>query len=65
MKAMEETTGNARPNVYQYDDFRVFLRDAFEAKKVAEPGYSHRKFAAAAGIANPGYLLDVTLRKRP
>jgi uncharacterized protein (TIGR02147 family) len=52
------------PNVYQYDDFRSFLRDAFESKKAADPSYSHRKFSAAAGIANPGYLLDVILGKR-
>ncbi len=52
------------PNVYQYDDFRAFLRDAFEARKASVPGYSYRKFAAAAGIANPGYLLDVIIGKR-
>ncbi len=55
----------ARPNVYQYDDFRAFLRDAFAFKKGEDPEYSHRKFARAAGIANPGYLLDVILGKRP
>lgn len=53
-----------RPNVYQYDDFRLFLRDAFEFKKMEEGDYSYRKFAAAAGIANPGYLLDVIIGKR-
>ena len=52
------------PNVYQYDDFRAFLRDAYEAKKIADPDYSYRKFARAAGIANPGYLLDVIIGKR-
>lgn len=60
---MEEQT-EISANVYQYDDFRAFLRDAFEKKKLAEPGYSYRKFAAAAGIANPGYLLDVIIGKR-
>src|SRR6266446_7524891 len=54
-----------RPNVYQYDDFRAFLRDAFAFLKAGNPDFSHRKFARAAGIANPGYLLDVTLGKRP
>ena len=53
-----------RPSVYQYDDFRAFLRDAFEHKKIQEPGYSYRKFGLAAGIANPGYLLDVIIGKR-
>lgn len=53
-----------RPNVYQYDDFRAFLKAAFEALKAERPGYSYRKFAAEAGITNPGYLLDVTIGKR-
>ncbi len=65
---METELGKEKPeislNVYQYDDFRAFLRDAFEAKKTEEPGYSYRKFANAAGIANPGYLLDVIIGKR-
>jgi uncharacterized protein (TIGR02147 family) len=55
----------SRPNVYQYDDFRAFLRDVFAFMKSEEAGFSHRKFARSAGIANPGYLLDVTLGKRP
>ena len=55
----------ARPNVYQYDDFRAFLRDAFEAKKAEDGDYSYRKFAVVAGIKNPGYLLDVIIGKRP
>ena len=52
------------PNVYQYDDFKAFLRDVFEFKKAGNPDYSYRKFARAAGIANPGYLLDVIIGKR-
>src|SRR5690606_37368742 len=54
----------ARPNVYQYDDFRAFLKAAFEALKAERPDYSYRKFAREAGISNPGYLLDVTIGKR-
>ena len=53
-----------RPNVYQYDDVKAFLRDAFKIKKAGNPDYSYRKFARAAGIANPGYLLDVIIGKR-
>jgi uncharacterized protein (TIGR02147 family) len=53
-----------RPSVYQYDDFRAFLRAAYEALKAEDPGYSYRKFARDAGISNPGYLLDVMIGKR-
>jgi len=52
------------PNVYTYDDFRLFLDHAFKARKKADPKYSYRKFARDAGILNPGYLLDVVQGKR-
>ncbi|MBD3318196.1 MAG: TIGR02147 family protein [Chitinivibrionales bacterium] len=46
-------------NIYQYDDFRLFLKDAYQALKEADPSLSHRKFAQMAGFKNPGYLNDV------
>jgi uncharacterized protein (TIGR02147 family) len=52
------------PNIYRYDDFRAFLKAAFAQRKEADEDYSYRKFAKDAGIANPGYLLDVILGKR-
>jgi uncharacterized protein (TIGR02147 family) len=52
------------PDIYTYDDFRVFLKDAFAAKKEADAAYSYRKFAKDAGILNQGYLLDVVQGKR-
>lgn len=52
------------PNIYRYDDFRTFLKDAFQYRKEKDPEYSYRKFAKDAGIANPGYLLDVIVGKR-
>ncbi len=52
------------PNVYRYDDFRVFLKEMFAWKKAQDGEYSYRKFAKDAGISNPGYLLDVILGKR-
>jgi len=51
-------------DIYQYDDFRLYLRDVFAARKKEEPSFSYRKFARAAGIRNPGYLLDVIKGKR-
>ena len=46
-------------DIYQYDNFREFLQDAYEDKKARFPEYSYRKFASDAGISNPGYLNDV------
>lgn len=59
---MEEESGP--PNIYRYDDFRVFLKEAFQYRKDQDAEYSYRKFAKDAGIANPGYLLDVIVGKR-
>jgi uncharacterized protein (TIGR02147 family) len=52
------------PNIYLYDDFRLFLKDTFQARKDVDSDYSYRKFAREAGISNPGYLLDVIVGKR-
>lgn len=54
----------APPNIYVYDDFRLFLKDAFAFRKEKDPEYSYRRFAKDAGISNPGYLLDVIVGKR-
>lgn len=60
--APPEETGP--PNVYRYDDFRVFLKEMFAWKKAQDGEYSYRRFAKEAGISNPGYLLDVIVGKR-
>ncbi|HKP94700.1 MAG TPA: TIGR02147 family protein [Fibrobacteria bacterium] len=54
----------AAPNIYRYDDFRVFLKEMFRFRKDRDKAYSYRKFAKDAGIANPGFLLDVIVGKR-
>ncbi len=53
-----------KPNIYQYDDFREFIRQCFFYKQSIQPKYSHRKFAAEAGFTNPGYLNDVIKGRR-
>jgi uncharacterized protein (TIGR02147 family) len=56
------------PDIYQYDDFRAFLRECFEAKvRDPESGgkYSQRRFAREAGFANPGYFNDVLKGFKP
>lgn len=56
-------------DVYQYEDFRKFLNDSFEEKRRGQTGssegkYTHRKLAAEAGFANPGYFNDVVKGRR-
>jgi uncharacterized protein (TIGR02147 family) len=53
-----------KPNIYQYDDFRLFIRDCYMARAQAAIKYSYRKFAAEAGFSNPGYINDVIKGRR-
>ncbi len=58
------------PDIYQFDDFRAFLKACFEAKVAAslEAGgrrYSQRQLARDAGFANPGYYNDVLKGFKP
>jgi uncharacterized protein (TIGR02147 family) len=54
-----------KPNIYEYDDFKLFLKDAFDAQKADDLTFSYRKFAALAGFKNPGYLNDVIKSYKP
>jgi uncharacterized protein (TIGR02147 family) len=50
-------------NLYQYEDYRQYLKDRFEEEK-AVPGFSWRKFSAKAHISNPGFIKDVIDSRR-
>ena len=52
------------PDLYAYLDFRAFLADWFEARKAANPRFSHRAFARKAGQRSPSLLLHVIDGKR-
>lgn len=52
-------------DIYQYDDFRLFLKERYHQKMLEVPKYSYRKFAKEAGFANPGYLNDVIKGFKP
>ncbi|MDG5813795.1 TIGR02147 family protein [Chitinispirillales bacterium ANBcel5] len=51
-------------NIYGYDDYRVYLRDRYRQKTLADPTYSQRRFAREAGFSNPGFLNDVIKGRR-
>jgi uncharacterized protein (TIGR02147 family) len=53
------------PDIYQFDDFRAFLKECFDAKVRAEGKYSQRRFAREAGFSNPGYYNDVLKGFKP
>jgi uncharacterized protein (TIGR02147 family) len=52
------------PDIYTYLDYRQFLRDWFNAKKAANPRYSHRVFARKADQRSPSMLIFVMDGKR-
>ena len=51
-------------NIYEYDDFRLYLKDRYNERCAADPGYSYRKFAAEASFTNPGLLNDIIKGRR-
>jgi uncharacterized protein (TIGR02147 family) len=52
------------PSVYDYIDFRKFLRDHFEASKRTKPQYSFRYFSRRAGLSSSNFLKLVMDGKR-
>ncbi len=52
------------PVVFEYTDYRFFLRDLFLFRKKTEKKFSHRSFAQKAGFNTPNFLLLVIKGKR-
>lgn len=45
-----------RPSVFEYMDYRAFLKEMFRYKKETQPAFSHRYFARLAGFSAPNFL---------
>ncbi len=58
------TSKSTGPDVFRYLDYRLYLRDWFDAKKAANPRFSHRLFARLAGQSSPSLLIQVIAGKR-
>jgi uncharacterized protein (TIGR02147 family) len=43
-------------DVFDYRDYRAFLRDVYKSRKQTEYGFSYRAFAKRAGLSAPNYL---------
>lgn len=48
----------------QYTDYRLYLKDLFNAYKESKPGFSYRSFAKAANLSSPSFLKLVMDGKR-
>ena len=53
-----------RVNVFQYLDYRAYLRDHYSDRKANEYGFSHRAFSKRAGLRSTNYLLLVMSGER-
>lgn len=51
-------------NIYEYFDFRIYLRDLAAEFKKKRPGFNLRKFSDKAGLKSPGLLKMITDGKR-
>jgi uncharacterized protein (TIGR02147 family) len=47
------------PSIFEYTDYRRYLREYYEWAKVHKPGFSHRSFLKRAGMSGPAYLKRV------
>lgn len=52
------------PDPHAYLSYRAFLGDWFQARKAADPRFSHRLFARKAGVHSPSFLKEVIDGKR-
>ena len=43
-------------NVFEYVNYRTFLKDFYEEQKAAKTGFTYAKFSQKAGIRSPNYL---------
>ena len=53
-----------RPNIYDYMDYRSFLKDMFRFRKHKDTYFSYRYFSGKAGFSSPNFLKLVIDGKR-
>lgn len=53
-----------QPNIFEYSDYRQYLSDYYAQKKAHNASYSHRLFAAQAGLSSPSHLLMIIKGER-
>ncbi len=51
-------------SIYDYSDYRLFLKDYYESSKAVNPHFSFRYLSAKAGIKSPGFYKMIFDSKR-
>ena len=54
--SVKTVSPSVMPIVYEYTDFRKFLRDYYEYRKASHRGFSFRNFSRVAGFSSPNFL---------
>lgn len=57
-------TTKQKPLIFEYDDYREFLKDMFKYLKLHRRGFSYRNFTKESGISSAGFLTLVMESKR-
>lgn len=52
------------PNLYQYSDYRLFLKDAYETNKARQPTFSYRYLSLKGGVNSSAFFKYVIEGKR-
>jgi len=60
----EKNTKHIIESIFEYDDYRIFMRDYFEAKKRENPSFSQRYFAKKVGFNAHNFCTLVLMGKR-
>lgn len=60
----DQLNSKKRPSIFQYSDYRAFLRDHFAYMKATHASYSFRTFSRLAGFNSPNFLQLVYDGKR-
>jgi uncharacterized protein (TIGR02147 family) len=50
---------NSSPSIYNYTDYRLFLRDFYNYRKILDKKFSHRFIAVHVGASSSGWFSDV------
>ena len=53
-----------KPNIFEYDNYRTFLKNLYEALKESQASFSFRYFSKKAGFRSPNFLKLVMEGKR-
>lgn len=53
------------PNILEYTDYRIYLRDFHAVEKARDPSISHRSIARQVGFRSSGFFSQILQGKAP